>query len=253
MIPFTLEEKSIQSRLSRRTQKVSSTFSPINVFNRVPKSVSLNLTSVKKKHLQTNKNESNLNPHSFSNSLNKKSSSLKSQSFTRPKFEKFILKTPFLLLKLKDLNYSKFGYFASIVLNSQEKEKDQFVSVLPLKYDSSVPLNQQNLYVTNQNKENLHSFYKTINISENLNPLNLFGLKNSYQWSSKSRNSFFWIPNFSKNEVAGLFYFQNLNLLQKTLYEKLIKLNLKSAKQRRLNSLKHLNLLNMNLKIILSL
>ena len=224
------------------------------LFTKVPKSLSLKSKTGEKTHLQANSlaaktKESNIFSlgklgNDKSENLNKKSFSLNTESFTRPKFEKFISKTPFLLLKLKDLNYSKFGYFASMVMDSQEKS--QFVSVLPLKYDSHLPLNQQNLYFTNQNKENLHSFYKTINISENLNPLNLYGLKNSYQWSSKSRNSFFWIPEFSKNKVAGLFCFQNLSLLQKTLYEKLTKLNLKSSKQRSLNSLKHLNLLNMN-------
>lgn len=247
LIPFCLEETTLQSWLIRQKQKNR----PVS-FKNPEEFQSVIQMNLKETESSLKSAKSSKAPPTFSlmsMQTPKSQKAFKAESFTGHKFENLSLKTPFLLLKMTDLNYSKFGYFATLGLNARAKEHHQFISLLPLKNAAQVPFNQKTLYNTNQEKEDLHSFYQKVNPSNTLNPLNLYGLKNSYQWNPPSLNSFFWLPQ-SKNERPktgrGLICVENVDVVQKSLYKKMLQSSSKSIKTTNLNSTKYLNLLNLS-------
>lgn len=242
-IPFTLEEKTLKSWFINKNRKKW----VLNLSSETKMNSTKFLLNVKdvKSHFKSSNALPKHKELSLTGSLNTR---FKKEKFAGHKFERLTFRTPFLLLKMKQLNYSRLGYFASVLLDSNQT--NQFVSVFPLQNQSTLPSNQNSFYLNHQKQEDLHSFYKNLTRSQQLNSLNTYGLQNSYQWSLKPMNSFFWIPDFVESNKTGLFSIQNIGLIQETLYRKFSQTNVKWFKTNNLQSMKYLNLLNMSHSLI---
>ena len=223
LIPFTLKQKTIQQWLKGRlNQNVRETqISTVLELEKQKLNKQFFLSTGFSGKLDQTLNDQNLykqlilkqkNKNSFSlnqtknkllKSSLKKETNFKPKVFSSHKFQKLAMQTPMLVLPTKKVQYRKLGYFASIVLDSNQT--DQFFSSLPLQLDGTIPSSLKSLVQHNAKKTNFQNFHQNIQYSQNLNRKNLEGLKNSYQWGPYPSSGFYWLPQTSQISTNGLF------------------------------------------------
>lgn len=182
------------------------------------------------------------NTNNLSKSSLKKVTSFQSKVFSSHKFQQLAMQTPMLVLPTKNVQYRKLGYFASIVLNSNQT--DQFFSSLPLQMDGTTPSSLQSLIQHNAKKTNFKNFNQNIQYSQNLNRKNLEGLKNSYQWGPYTNSGFYWLPHTSQVSSNGLFLIHSPLRTEKIFQQFLFKFTSKLFKTAPFDSEKYANFLN---------